>query len=118
MSCNVCKPDKIIQFRGCQLLVQHSAFRGSNLPKWHLKIKQLNIKYFQNVRVKTLCRVASDPDAADAVNWDNDFVIGSVVDASVHEQKEYGLVFDFAAHADVLGLAPKHQVSACVRVCM
>lgn len=58
------------------------------------------------------CRASSDPDAADQVNWDKDFAIGSVVDASVHEQKDYGLVFDFAAHADVLGLAAKHQVSA------
>ena len=64
--------------------------------------------------------MASDPNAADAVNWDRHFVIGSVVDASVHEQKDYGLVFDFAAHADVLGLAAKHQVRvrACVRACV
>lgn len=58
-----------------------------------------------------LCRASSDPDAADQVDWDKDFVVGSVVDASVHEQKDYGLVFDFAAHADVLGLAATHQVS-------
>ena len=57
------------------------------------------------------CRASSDPDAADQVDWGKDFVVGSVVDASVHEQKDYGLVFDFAAHADVLGLAAKHQVS-------
>ena len=60
------------------------------------------------------CRASSDPDAGDQVNWDKDFVVGSVVDASVHEQKDYGLVFDFAAHADVLGLAAKHQVSMFV----
>lgn len=60
----------------------------------------------------SFCRASSDPDAADQVNWDKDFAIGSVVDASVHEQKDYGLVFDFAAHADVLGLAAKHQVGA------
>lgn len=56
------------------------------------------------------CRASSDPDAADQVDWDNHFVVGSMVNASVHEQKDYGLVFDFAAHADVLGLAAKHQV--------
>ena len=59
------------------------------------------------------CRAAQDPDVASQVQWDTDFAIGSLVDVSVHELKDYGVVLDFAAHADVLGLAAKHQVSAC-----
>ena len=58
------------------------------------------------------CRVAADPDVANQVQWDRDFVIGSRAEASVHELKDYGVVFDFAAHADVLGLAASHQASA------
>lgn len=54
--------------------------------------------------------MAGDSDVASQVHWDRDFVIGSAVDASVHELKDYGVVFDFAAHADVLGLAATHQV--------
>ena len=57
------------------------------------------------------CRASSDPDAADQVDWEKEFVVGSILDVSVHEQKDYGLVLDFAAHADVLGLAAQHQVS-------
>ena len=61
-------------------------------------------------------RVASDADSADQVAWDTDFAVGSVVDASVHEQKDYGLILDFASNVDVLGLAAKHQVSAIASV--
>ena len=57
-----------------------------------------------------VCRLANDPDIASQVHWERDFAIGSVVDASVHELKDYGVVLDFAAHADVLGLAATHQV--------
>lgn len=57
------------------------------------------------------CRVAADPDVANQVQWNRDFVIGSLAEASVHELKEYGVVFDFPAHADVLGLAASHQAS-------
>lgn len=56
------------------------------------------------------CRAASEPDESKPVQWEKDFAVGAVVDVSVHEKKEYGLVFDFPAHADVLGLAAKHQV--------
>ncbi|KAL0048743.1 hypothetical protein WJX82_009925 [Trebouxia sp. C0006] len=55
-------------------------------------------------------RVAADPDVANQVQWDRSFAIGSLAEASVHELKDYGVVFDFAAHADVLGLAALHQV--------
>ena len=58
------------------------------------------------------CRVAADPDVANQVQWDRSFAIGSLAEASVHELKDYGVVFDFAAHADVLGLAALHQASA------
>ena len=61
-------------------------------------------------RIVLRCRAAADPDLESQVQWDKDFVIGSLVDASVHEVKDYGVVFDFAAHADVLGLAATHQV--------
>ena len=44
------------------------------------------------------------------MKWEQDFAIGALAEVSVHEQKDYGLVFDFAAHPDVLGLAAKHQV--------
>ena len=57
-----------------------------------------------------VCRLANDPDIASQVHWERDFTIGSIVNASVHELKDYGVVLDFAAHADVLGLAATHQV--------
>lgn len=72
--------------------------------------------HMQMTAVAALCRAGRDPDGADQVDWHKDFVVGSIVDASVHEQKDYGLVFDFAAHADVLGLAAKHQVSVCLPI--
>ena len=56
------------------------------------------------------CRATNEPDEADPVKWDDDFAVGATVDVSVHEKKDYGLVFDFPAHPDVLGLAAKHQV--------
>ena len=56
--------------------------------------------------------MAADPDVANQVQWDRHFAIGSLAEASVHELKDYGVVFDFAAHADVLGLAASHQASA------
>ncbi len=55
--------------------------------------------------------MAADPDVANQVQWDRHFAIGSLAEASVHELKDYGVVFDFAAHADVLGLAASHQAS-------
>jgi len=56
------------------------------------------------------CRAANDSDAADQVQWDKNFVVGSTVDTLVHDLKDYGVVFDFPAHGDVLGLAATHQV--------
>lgn len=56
------------------------------------------------------CRASSEPDEGNPVQWEKDFAVGAAADVSVHEKKDYGLVLDFPVHADVLGLAAKHQV--------
>ena len=56
------------------------------------------------------CRATNEPDESNPVKWEGDFAVGATADVSVHEKKDYGLVFDFSAHPDVLGLAAKHQV--------
>ena len=57
-----------------------------------------------------LYRASIEADEGAPVRWEEDFAIGALADVSVHEQKDYGMVLDFAAHPDVLGLAAKHQV--------
>jgi len=83
------------------------------LPIWGLEDKAwLRDFFFITLYTPDFhCRVAADPDVANQVQWDRDFAIGSLAEASVHELKDYGVVFDFAAHADVLGLAASHQAS-------
>lgn len=56
------------------------------------------------------CRATNEPVESNPVKWEGDFAVGATADVSVHEKKDYGLVFDFSAHPDVLGLAAKHQV--------
>ena len=72
--------------------------------------------FSRNDRILSDRRLENDPDIAGQVHWERDFAIGSVVDASVHELKDYGVVLDFAAHADVLGLAATHQVGFFLRL--
>ncbi len=78
----------------------------------HDCVISFSLHSIQMVMIDFHCRVAADPDVANQVQWDRDFAIGSLAEASVHELKDYGVVFDFAAHADVLGLAASHQASS------
>eukprot|EP00887_Chlorella_sp_A99_P001742 scaffold19.g1742.t1 len=49
-------------------------------------------------------------EAASEVDWDRLFAIGTVVEGSVHDVKEYGILCDLQPHPDVVGLAAPHQV--------
>ena len=54
------------------------------------------------------CRASRE--AEEPVDWDRHFGIGSPTDMTVHELKPYGIVCDFSAHPDVVGLVGPHQV--------
>ena len=50
-------------------------------------------------------------EETEAIPWQTSLGAGSVIDVTVHEHKDYGIVCDFAAFPDLVGLASPHQAS-------
>lgn len=56
------------------------------------------------------CRAASEAAAGeDVADW-NQFKIGAIVQAVVHERKDYGVIVDLVDDPNLVGLIPLHQV--------
>ena len=55
--------------------------------------------------------------SAASIPWDGAVAVGAVVEGQVHARKEYGVLCDLAAHADVVGLVAPEQVHITATSC-